>query len=369
VGSRLVFDRDRHSLFQMGENMGRHRLFFGTYTKGGSRGIYTGVLDGATGTLGELAVAADAPNPTFLALSPDGSLLYAVCANDGWASSFKVGAAGQLAPIQQSPAGAGPTPCHISVDRTGSIALAANYHLGLAAAIPLRPNGTMGTPRVVAHSGKGPHPTRQSTAHVHSAYFTPDGRFAIVCDLGLDRIYTYALDREAVALSPGKPPFANSAPGAGPRHFAFAPDGKHAFAINELDSTIVAYDFHAPNGGLAPRQTVTVVPAGYAGEATAAEVQLHPNGRFLYGSGRGPDTIAVFAVDEETSNLSPIEIVSCGGKGPRSFSLSPAGDWLVCAHQYSDTICSFRVDPATGRLTRVPGSISVSTPVCVVFRD
>lgn len=349
--------------------MGRHRLFFGTYTKAGSRGIYTAALDRLTGVLGDLAVAADAPNPTFLALSPDRGLLYAVCANDGWASSFKVGAGGQLAPVQQARAGSGPTPCHISVDRTGSIGLAANYHLGLAAAIPLRPDGTMGTPRVVAHSGKGPHPTRQSTSHVHSAYVTPDGRFAIVCDLGLDRIYTYSLDREAVALSPGKPPFATSAPGAGPRHFAFAPDGKHAFAINELDCTVVVYDFDAANGGLAPRQTVTVLPAGYSGEATAAEVQLHPNGRFLYGSGRGPDTIAVFAVDGETCHLSPIEIVPCGGKGPRSFSLSPAGDWLVCAHQYSDTICSFRVDPGTGKLTRVSGSIAVSAPVCVVFQD
>jgi 6-phosphogluconolactonase len=353
----------------MGENMGRHRLFFGTYTKGGSRGIYTAVLDRSTGMLGELALAADAPNPTFIALSPDRSLLYAVCGNDGWASSFRVGAAGLLTPIQQAPAGPGPTPCHISVDQTGSIALAANYHLGQAAAIPLHPDGTMGTPRVVAHGGKGPHPTRQSTAHIHSGYFTPDGRFAIVCDLGLDRIYTYAIDRAEVVLVPGRPPFAISAPGAGPRHFAFAVDGKHAFAINELDSTIVAYDFHAPNGGLAPRQTVTVLPPGYAGEATAAELQLHPNGRFLYGSGRGPDTIAVFAVDRETCNLSPIEIVPCGGKGPRSFSLSPGGDWLVCAHQNSDTICSFRVDPLTGRLTRVPGSIPVSTPVCVVFQD
>jgi 6-phosphogluconolactonase len=354
----------------MGENIGRHRLFIGTYTKGESRGIYSVELDKATGALGKPAVAAEAPNPTFLALSPDRRFLYAVCAGDGWASSFGIDqVTGQLAAVQQVPAGSGPTPCHISVDKTGTIALAANYHLGLAAAIPLEKDGRMGKPRVVAHSGKGPHPTRQTTSHVHSAYFTPDGRFAIVCDLGLDRIYTYAIDRSAVALSPGTPPFVVTSPGAGPRHFAFGKDGPHAYAINELDSTVVAYAFQASNGGLAPVQTVSVLPAGYKGEATAAEVQVHPNGRFVYGSGRGPDTIAVFAIDGRTQTLSEVEIVPCGGQGPRSFSISPGGDWLVCAHQDSDSLCSFRIEANTGRLSRIPGSIAVPMPVCAVFLD
>jgi 6-phosphogluconolactonase len=354
----------------MGENSGRHRLFIGTYTKGKSRGIYSAALDRATGVLEAPIAAADAPNPTFLALSPDRSLLYAVCANAGWASSFRVDPDGaRLRAVQQAAAGAGPTPCHISVDATGTIALAANYHLGLAAAIPLNADGTMGTPRVVKHTGTGPHPTRQTQSHVHSAYFTPDGRFAVVCDLGLDRIYTYRIDREAVALAPGNPPFVASAPAAGPRHFAFGRDGAHGYAINEIDSTIVAYDVQASNGGLAPRQSVSVLPEGYRGDATAAEVQVHPGGRFAYGSGRGPDTIAVFAVDAATGALSPVEIVPCGGKGPRSFSLSPGGDWLVCAHQDSDTLCSFRIDRGTGRLSRIEGTISVPMPVCVLFLD
>ncbi|HMD60525.1 MAG TPA: beta-propeller fold lactonase family protein, partial [Opitutaceae bacterium] len=173
-----------------------HRLFVGTYTKGASRGIYSVSLDKSTGALGPPELAAEAPNPTFLALSPGRDVLYAVCAGPGWASSFRIDPSSpRLIPIQQAAPGDGPTPCHIGVDGTGRIGLAANYHLGLAAAIPLNPDGSLGPPRVVAHAGKGPHPTRQASSHVHSTYFAPDGRFAIVCDLGLDRIYTYLIDR------------------------------------------------------------------------------------------------------------------------------------------------------------------------------
>ena len=354
----------------MGETLGAHRIFIGTYTKGKSRGIYSVTLDRSSGALGAPEVAAEAPNPTFLALSPDSRFLYAVCANSGWASSFKVDtAAFRLSAVQQAPAGTGPTPCHISVDASGRIALAANYHLGLAAAIPLNADGTLGDPRVVAHSGRGPHPTRQTQSHVHSTYFTPDGRFAIVCDLGLDRVFTYRIDREAVALSPGSPPFVDSAPGAGPRHLAFGRGGTRAYVINELDSTVTDYAFEAASGSLSPGRSRSVLPEGYAGEATAAEVKVHPNGRFVYGSGRGPDTIAVFAVDEATGALSLVEIVPCGGKGPRSFAISPGGDWLVCAHQFSDTLCSFRIDSGTGRLARVAGTVPVPMPVCVLFLD
>ena len=352
----------------MAHDPGGHRLLVGTYTKASSRGIYTLALAAGTGALSGPELAAEAPNPTFMALSPDRSLLYAVCAGDSWASSFRADAAtGRLEPIQQMPAGPGPTPCHIAVDPTGRIALAANYHLALAAAIPLGGDGSIGTPRVVAHSGRGTHPSRQASAHVHSANFSPDARHAIVCDLGLDRIYSYRLDREKVALLPGDPPFIESSPGAGPRHLAFGRGGRHAYAINEIDNTIVAYDYLPANGGLVRLQAVSVLPTGYRGEATAAEVKVHPNGRFVYGSSRGPDTIAVFAVHEATGTLTPVEVVPCGGKGPRSFALSPDGLWLVCAHQYSGTLCSFGIDARTGRLSRIPGTVEVSMPVCAVF--
>jgi 6-phosphogluconolactonase len=352
----------------MGAMTGLHRLFVGTYTKGASRGIYSVTLDASTGALGTPEVAAEAPNPTFLALSPSREFLYAVCAGPAWASSFRVDPASpRLVPVQQQPPDDSPTPCHIAVDRTGRIALAANYHLGLAAAIPLNADGTLGAPRVVAHSGKGPHPTRQTSSHVHSTNIAPDNRFALVCDLGLDRIYTYGIDREAVALVPGSPPYIFTAPGSGPRHLAFGTTGRQAYAINELGNTIVGYDYDAGNGSLSPRQTVSVIPEQFAADAAAAEIAIHPNGRFLYGSCRGPDTLIAYAIDGGT--LAHVETVPCGGRGPRHFSISPGGEWLVCAHQDSGTLCAFRVDGDTGRLLRIPGSVPVPMAVCALFLD
>ena len=349
---------------------GRHRFFVGTYTRGASRGVYSVELDPESGALSEPRLAADAPNPTFVALSPDGAFLYAVCACDGWLSSFRVDPSTlALAPVQQVPADARPTPCHVSVNAAGTVAVAANYHLGLAAAIPLGPGGSLGAPRVVAHSGRGPHPTRQASPHVHSATFSPDGRFAIVCDLGLDRVYTYGIDPEAVSLVPATPPFVASRPAAGPRHFAFGRDGRFAYCINELDNTLVSYRYQPGTGALEALQAVSVLPPGYEGEATAAEVRVHPNGRFAYGSSRGPDTLSVYAIDPALGTLSPVETLGCGGRGPRAFTLSPDGAWLVCAHQDSNTLASFRVDPQSGRLTRSGGTAAVSMPVCVAFLD
>ncbi len=234
-----MFGPVRLSLSVMADN-NRHRIFVGTYTKGKSRGIYSAWLDRRTGALGAAVVAAEAPNPTFLALSPDRRFLYAVCANAGWASSFRVGPDGTvLAAVHQAPAGPGPTPCHISVDATGTIALAANYHLGLAAAIPLAADGTMGTPRVVTHSGKGPHPSRQTQSHVHSAYFTPDGRFAIVCDLGLDRVFTYRIDGESAHRTRrGKPALRRLRARHRPAAFRLREEtAPTPYVISELDST------------------------------------------------------------------------------------------------------------------------------------
>lgn len=347
-----------------------HRLFIGTYTRETSRGIYSVTLDRATGTLGEPELSAEAPNPTFLALSPDRAFLYAVCAGPGWLSSFRVDAdSPALAPVQLSAADESPTPCHVAIDGTGRVALAANYHLGKAAAIPLGANGTFGAAQVVTHFGHGLRPKVQDRPHVHSTNIARDNRFALVCDLGLDRIYSYAIGRDPVALLPGPVPYASSAPGAGPRHLAFSRDGSRAYAINELDSTVSAYRYDPQSGAITHLQTVSALPPGFSGESAAAEVCIHPNGRFLYGSCRGPDVIAVFGIEESSGLLAPIESVPCGGRGPRNFSISPGGEWLVCAHQASGTLCSFGIDGASGRLLRIPGTVSVSMPVCALFSN
>ncbi len=351
----------------MPQGNGSHRLFVGTYTKGASRGIYSVTLDAETGELGTPELAAPAPNPTFLALSPGREYLYAVCAGPAWLSSFRIDPAShRITAVRQAPPDNGPTPCFVAVDRTGRVALAANYHLGLAAAIPLGLDGTLGEPRVVAHSGKGPHPTRQSSPHPHSTNFAPDERFALVCDLGLDRIYTYAFDRPAAALIAAVPPYLATAPGSGPRHLSFGASGGSAYAINELGNTVVVYSYDPSKGLLAERQSVSVLPSGFKGAASAAEVAVHPNGRFLYASCRGSDTLSVYAIDSGDGRLAHVETVPCGGKGPRHFSIAPGGRWLVCAHQDSDTLCSFGIDGG-GRLQRVAGSAPVPMPVCALF--
>jgi 6-phosphogluconolactonase len=194
----------------------------------------------------------------------------------------------------------------------------------------------------------------------------------IFCDLGVDKIFSYALDPAAAKLTPANPPFVATEPGAGPRHFKFGADGRHAYAINELSCTVSAYDYTAANGALTPRQSLSTLPAGYdnsSGKNTCAEVRIHPNGKFLYGSNRGHDSLAVFAIDAKSGLLTPVEIVPSGGKVPRNFALSPDGKWLVCAHQDSNNLTVFRVDPTTGRLTRTKHEAAVPMCVCVLFYD
>ena len=349
-----------------------HQIYLGTYTRSGiSQGIYSLRLDGESGALSAPQVAAAAVDPSWITLSPNRQFLFAVHPSPNQAIAFKVDAAsGGLTPLE-SPATPVRTasPCHLAVDATGRTLLAANYSEGYVAAIPIHPDGSLGTPNVTQHEGRGPHLTRQDRPHVHSVTLSPDNRHVLVADLGLDRIFTYALDSAAAQLTPGQPPFAIAAPGAGPRHCRFGADGRQVYIINELDNTITTYAYDARQGELTPRQTVPTLPAGKITPNTTAEIRLHPNGRFIYGSNRGHDSLAVFSVDPATGDLTPIEIVPSGGKAPRNFALSPDGRWLVCGHQGTDLLTVFRVDATTGRLTRTPHTAPVPSCVCVLFYD
>ncbi len=350
--------------------MNSHLIFLGTYTRDGSHGIYAVRLDGATGSLSKPTLAAESPNPAWITFSPDKKFLYAINESQAQAVGFAVDAANaKLTPLPAAPSPAAQPPAHLAVDATGRTLIAANYREGYVASMAIHADGTLGAPMAIKHTGKGPNPTRQDQPHVHSVTISPDNRFAIICDLGLDKIYTYALDPAAAKLTPANPPFVATAPGAGPQHFKFGPDGRRAYAINEMGGTIAAYDYAAATGALTPRQTVPTLPADFEDENTTAEIRIHPNGKFLYGSNRGHDSLAVFAIHPGTGLLTPVEIVASGGKTPRNFALSPDGAWLVCAHQDSGNLTVFRVDAATGRLTRLPGEAAVPLCVCVLFYD
>jgi 6-phosphogluconolactonase len=343
-------------------------IYIGTYTRTTSRGIYAVRLDPATGALSPPVLAAATPNPSFLALTADQKFLYAVSESDAMAAAFATRPGdGALRPLQPPQSSGGAAPCHLVVDPSQRTLLVANYHTGIVAAIPLGSDGTLGPPHAIAHSGHSVDPVRQASPHVHAVTLSPDARFALVCDLGLDRIYTYRLDAARAQLAPGAPPFIATAPGSGPRHLAFGADGRHAYALTEMGSTVVAFDYASATGALATLQTVSTLPADFAGASSGAEIQLHPNGRFLYASNRGHDSIAVFAIDAATGRLTPVAVTPCDGKNPRSFSLSPDGAWLVCANQNSNSLAVFRVDALTGRLDPTGQTAAVPLPVCVLF--
>ena len=350
-------------------------IYIGTYTGGGSQGIYRSVLDLDTGALGAPVLAGESANPSFLALHPNGRVLFAVNevadhggARSGAVSAFAIDAAtGALTLLGRQPSG-GADPCHIAVDRAGRHVLVANYTGGSVAAFPLAADARLlPASSSVLLAGSGPNPQRQQGPHAHQIVLDSGERFALVADLGTDRILVYRFDPARGALEPNDPPAAALAPGAGPRHLAWHPSGRYLYALAELASTVTVLRWDGERGALAALQTVTTLPPGFAGESAAAEIAVSGDGRFVYASNRGDDSIAVFAVDPAAGTLAPAGLVGAGGRAPRHFALDPSGRWLLVAHQGSDSLQAFRIDPVNGLPSPAGAPIAVSRPVCAVF--
>lgn len=349
-------------------------IVLGTTTSpdSGSRGIYTVQLDPQTGALSEATLAAETPFPGFLTWHPSRPLLYAL--NDHKAGPPPLGsgvtafsaAATPLQPINREVAERAST-THLAVDSGGRCVVTVSYSGGYVAAFPLRPAGSLG-PRstLIAHEGPlGPNRARQDKPHPHSVTLSADDRFAYICDLSLDAVFVYALDPAAATLR--EVSRAATAAGAGPRHSKLSPDGQFLYVLNELDGTVATFARDDATGALTLLETISTLPEDFRGENLCAEIRLHPNGRFVYASNRGHDSLAVFARDTVSGRLARIEIVPCGGAHPRNFELSPDGGWLVCANRDSDNLVSFRVDAATGRLTPSGHTTHVPKPICVLF--
>ncbi len=347
------------------------RVYIGTYTRDtGSEGIYRAELDLDSGELALQGVAARADNPAFLALGEAGDLLYAINevsdlggARQGATSAFHVAPDGGLTPAGQQPTGSS-GPCHVNAHPSGRLVFAANYGGGAITMYRCGADGSLAPPlATIAHAGSSVNPERQQEPHPHSVNLSPDGNYLYVPDLGIDRIVIYRIDVAAGTLT--RAGETATAPGAGPRHFTFHPRGRVAYGINELDSTVTAYAFGPTDGSLTEIQTVPTLPAGYTGVSNCADIHVHPNGRFVYGSNRGHDSIAIFAVGGD-GRLEPVGHESTQGSRPRNFALDPAGALLLAANRYSDTIVTFRVDPATGELDATGHVAAVPSPVCVV---
>jgi 6-phosphogluconolactonase len=346
-------------------------VYVGTYTDTTSRGIYRFTIDPETGRATAPRLVAETSNPSFLALHPDRRFLYAVNevsdfrgTDAGAVSAFSIGEGGKLSFLdQQSSRGA--SPCHIVIDRGGHAALVANYDGGNVAVLPIGTDGRVGPARSVqAHMGSGPNRERQEKAHAHGVALDPTERFAFVADLGADRVFVYGFDPASASLIPRGAVALD--PGTGPRHVAFHPSGRFFYAIGELLDTVTAFRYDADHVALDQIETRSTLPAGYTGESTTAEIQISADGRFLYVSNRGHDSLAAFEVDVQTGRLTPVGYIPTGGREPRHFTLDPSGRFLLVANQLSDSIVVLRVDPATGLATPVGAQLSVPRPVCLL---
>jgi 6-phosphogluconolactonase len=358
-----------------GSTAPKMRVYVGTYTGPKSKGIYLLEFDPATGSLTPKGVAAETPSPSFLAIHPNRKFLYA--ANEvgnfggksgGGVSAFAIDPkTGSLTPLNRQSSG-GADPCAILVDPSGKNVLVANYSGGSLEVLPIGKDGNLGQPSAfVQHVGSSVDKGRQTSPHAHSIDLDATGKLAIASDLGLDKLMVYRFDPAKGTLTPNDPPSASVKPGAGPRHFAFHPDGRHAYVINEMASTVTALDFDPARGSFAELQTIsTRGPGGKPGNSTA-EIMVHPSGKFVYGSNRGDDTLAIYSVEPVSGKLTLVGHQPTGGKTPRNFGIDPTGQFLLAANQDSGTVVLFRIDPATGLLKQVGEPVAVPSPVCVKF--
>ncbi|MFN8006870.1 MAG: lactonase family protein [Terriglobia bacterium] len=351
-------------------------VYVGTYTTppSESKGIYGFRLDLSSGKLAPLGLVGETISPGFLAVNPNGRFLYAVNEvgetdgkKGGTVSAFALDhGTGKLKLINRQPS-KGANPCHLSVDRTGRTVLVANYG-GSVATLPVQPDGSLGQAKtVLEHQGSSADASRQEGPHPHGIYLDSANRYSVVPDLGADRIFVYQFNSTRGNLAVNNPPSVSLQPGAGPRHFAFHPQAHFAYVINELSSTITAFSYDPVRGILSEIQTISTLPADFNGKNTTAEIMIHPSGKFLYGSNRGHDSIAVFQIDPVKGTLSPIQDQPTLGKTPRYFGIEPSGKYLVAANQDSNNLVVFNIDAQTGRLSSTGVVADAPKPACVVF--
>jgi 6-phosphogluconolactonase len=357
-----------------GPGPGQVVVYVGTDTNDPHGGIHVLCLDTATGALQPVGKSADVGNPFFVALDSSHGFLYAANAVDqtqgqpgGGVCAFAIDPRnGALTALNQQPA-CGETPCYVSIDQERTCALVANYSSGDLAVLPLQESGELNPAScTISHEGSSVDPNRQEGPHIHCIVFDPGGRYAFAADLGTDQVRIYQLDAAAGQLTPNpRQAFAQIAAGSGPRHIAFHPDGRHAYLINELGNTLTVFDYDSVSGTLAETQTVSTLPADCTDTSYCADVQFHPSGRYIYGTNRGHDSIAVFAIDPESGHLSLVEIVPAEGSYPWNLAVDPTGQYLLSANQRCGNVAVFRLDPDDGTLTFTGHKVDVPRAVCV----
>lgn len=350
-------------------------VYIGTYTSGKSEGIYIGRLDLASGALKLISAVKGVINPSYLAIDRQQRYLFAVNEEmefqgkqGGAVSAFSINPQTyDLQLLNQQPSQGG-APCYVSVDKTGRYVLVANFMGGNASVFPVQSDGGLGQATDVAqHHGAGINRQSQQAPHAHSIVLDASNRHAFVADLGIDKLMVYRFDGRRGKLIPNDPPSVELKPGSGPRHFIFHPQGRYAYVINELASTLTAFTYDPRTRRLKEIQIISALPDDFTDVNYCADIHLSPSGKFLYGSNRGHNSIAVFAVNEKTGKLTLVQHQSTHGKTPRNFGIDPTGKFLLAANQESDTVVTFQVDQQTGRLLPTGQAAEVPSPVCVQF--
>ncbi|CAN5261301.1 6-phosphogluconolactonase [soil metagenome] len=353
-------------------------IYIGTYTSGkGERksdGIYIYKFDLESGELTPYKTVENVVEPSYIAIDKKKTYLYAVNETEtyegkksGAVSAFAIDKkTGDLKFLTKQPS-LGGAPCFVTVSENEKFVLVANYLGGNVSSFPIQKDGKIGASiDLEQNEGTGPNKNRQEAAHAHSINLDAKNRFAVVCDLGVDKVFIYKFDKKTGSLTPNPAQkFFQTKPGAGPRHFVFHPNNKIAFVINELDSSVTSLDFDAKRGTLKEIQTLPTLPDNFKGANTCADIHISPNGKFLYGSNRGHDSIVGYKIDEKSGKLEFIEHTLTGGKTPRNFAIAPNGKFLLAANQNSDSVVVFRIDETNGKLTATGKTAQVPMPVCL----
>lgn len=351
-------------------------VYFGTYTNGKSpsKGIYVAPFDSKTGKLEAPELAAETKSPSFVAIAPSKKFLYSVSEGDGkegGVSSFAIDPATGKLTLLNSGSSEGSGPCHVSVDPTGKVLMVANYGSGHVASLPIKGDGSLGEAVSTHLQGPASHanPKRQAGPHAHSINPDKAGKFAFACDLGCDKVFIYKLDAAAGTITPNSPASVEVPAGGGPRHLAFHPNGKFAYTNNEMTLTVTGLTYDPATGALGAIETLSTLPAGVAVDPkfSTAETAVHPNGKFVYVSNRGHDTIACYRVDEATGKLTFIECAPAGVQTPRNFGIDATGKWMITAGQASNSVAVFSIDAETGKIKPTGQTFEVGAPVCVKF--
>ncbi|KKI94049.1 6-phosphogluconolactonase [Bacillus sp. SA1-12] len=339
--------------------------YIGTYTKGDSKGVYSFTLDTDNAKLGDVKAVAELDNPTYVNISQDNSTLYAVVkeGSNGGVASFTINhETGDLTKLNHQLL-EGASPCHVSVDSQNRQVVSANYHKGTVESYLVNPDSTLNPPAsIIEHSGNGPH-ERQEKPHTHFSGFTPDEKYVVAVDLGIDKVITYKNANGELAEAHSLLVKA----GSGPRHIAFHPNGKFAYVMTELSNEVIALSYNGENGIFTELQYIPTIPADFTENSQGSAIHISSDGRFIYAGNRGHDSIAVFSVNQDNGELSFVEYTSTEGSWPRDFAIDPTGKFVVASNQESSNLVLFSRDGETGKLTLLQSEISVPDPVCVKF--